>query len=144
MRGVTADRGSTLLLFPVGILIVMVLSAIAVDLSMVHSGQRDLARVVHAAANDAASDLDVAELRRSGEITIDLVAARRTVSDRLRTASIAVDDIRSVRVEAGPRPRSLRVRVDASVRHLFGRAVPGVADAELVHVDVVAELGIAP
>ncbi len=134
------DRGSTLLLFPAGVLIVMMLSAIAVDLSMIHSGQRDLQRVVHSAADDAASDIDIDLLRRTGQISIDLEAARRSVTNRLRTVPAAVDSVTSIRVDAGPRPNTLRVTVVATIRHVFGRAVPGVPETETVRTTVVSEI----
>jgi len=134
------DGGSTLLLFPAGVLVIMMLSAVAVDLSMVHSGQRDLQRVVHSAADDAASDIDIDLLRDTGEISIDLEAARRTVTERLRSSSVAVDHIDTIRVEAGPRPNTLRVSVAATVRHVFGRAVPGVPELERVHATVISEI----
>ena len=137
------DRASTLLLFPVGILMVMMLSAIAVDLSMVHSGQRDLQRVVHSAADDAASDIDIDLLRRTGQLSIDVDAARRTVVERLRTSSVAVDSIDSIRVDPGPRPNTLRVTVEATVLHIFGRAVPGVPESEHVSTTVISEIGVA-
>ncbi len=137
------DRGSTLLLFPVGVLVVMMLSAIAVDLSMVHSGQRDLQRVVHSAADDAASDIDIEHLRQTGEISIDLTAARRTVVDRVRGSNMAVDQIGAIRVEVGPRPNTLRVTVEATVRHIFGQAVPGAPEREQVSTSVISEISVA-
>ena len=51
----SVERGSSLLLFPAGVLIVMVLAAMAVDTSIAFMGQRELANATAAAANDAAA-----------------------------------------------------------------------------------------
>ena len=70
--GERPERGSTLLLFPAAILVVMALSAIAVDLSVQHGAQRDLRRVVHAAADDAAASIDLDLLRETTKVDFEL------------------------------------------------------------------------
>ena len=47
------DRGSTLMLVPAGLLVVLVMASIAVDMSLVHLRQRQAVDVASGAANDA-------------------------------------------------------------------------------------------
>ena len=70
-RSASHQRGSVMFLYPVGFLIVILLGAIAVDLSNVWLQQRQLADAADAAANDAATyGIAPADLR-AGERTAD-------------------------------------------------------------------------
>jgi hypothetical protein len=135
------DRGSTLLLFPAGVLVVMLLSAIAVDMSQLHTAQVDLETAVQSAADDAASMIDIDALRSTGQVSIDLEAARRTVADDLATASLTGSP-GVVSVELGPRPDTLVVVATRHVRRLFGSAIPGVARTVTVQTHVTAEIRV--
>ena len=67
-----SERGSSLLLFPAAVLIVMVLAAMAVDTSIAFMGQRELANATAAAANDAASQaVDNAAFYQQDRIELD-------------------------------------------------------------------------
>lgn len=65
------DRGSALLLFPVGVVIVFVLAAMAVDLSAAFLAQRELHDATAAAAADAATALGRADFYDNGRVSLD-------------------------------------------------------------------------
>ncbi|HKY14891.1 MAG TPA: pilus assembly protein TadG-related protein [Microthrixaceae bacterium] len=138
----TVERGSTLLLFPAGILVVMLLSAIAVDLTVVHTARRELQRAVNAATDDAAALLDLDRLYSDGAIAIDLADARRSVEADL--AALPGIRVVSTSVVAGPEADRIEVRVVGEVDHIFGRALPGVPATERVVASVAAVLKVRP
>ena len=81
------DRGSVLLLFPAGVLVVLLLGAIAVDASIAFLGQREIANAVAAAANDAATaSLSDAAFYGSGDIALDQARATDLAEARVRGA----------------------------------------------------------
>ncbi len=74
------QRGSVLFLYPVGLLIVLLLGAIAVDLGNVWLQQRRLVDATDSAANDAVTyGLDQDRLRRDGELALDPARVREAV-----------------------------------------------------------------
>lgn len=119
------DRGTTLLLFPAAVLVLMVLAAIAVDLSLVHVARRELVRVCSHAADDAASVIDQDALRRGEPLTVDLEAARRVVRAELAAADLPGRLVGPVRVERGPAPTSVVVEATLEVDRIFA---PGFGD----------------
>jgi hypothetical protein len=135
------DRASTLLLFPAAVLVVMLLSAIAVDMTQLHTAQIDLDDAVHTAADDGASMIDIDLLRSTGAVAIDLDAARRTIVADLDDASLTGAPGR-VTVTAGPRPGTLRVIATRRVRRLFGSVVPGLDPTITVSATVIAEIRV--
>jgi hypothetical protein len=66
------DRGSVLILMPAAVLIVLLLGAIAVDLTVVHLRQRAAVSAAASAANDAVTyGLDQSALRRGQGYHLD-------------------------------------------------------------------------
>jgi hypothetical protein len=128
------ERGTTLLLFPAAVLVLMVLGSIAVDLGAVYTARRSLIREVGAIADDAAGHLDVAALRRGEPPSIDLAAARRSALADLAATDLPGEPVGPPVVEAGPTPDTVVVEVTRDVPHLFGRAVPGVPRTERIVV----------
>ncbi len=83
----TSERGSSLLLFPAGVLIVLVLAAMAVDTSIAFMGQRELANATAAAANDAASQaVDNSAFYQQDRIQLDPVAVESLAVAKVRAA----------------------------------------------------------
>ncbi|MEW6154271.1 MAG: hypothetical protein AB1673_09835 [Actinomycetota bacterium] len=132
------ERGSVLLLFPAGVMIVIVLAAVAVDSSIAFLGEREVAAAVAAAANDAATEAladDAFYGRGTVELHDDEVA--RVAEARVR-ASLDPGRYRSLQVRAevvrppGGCTWSLRVEASAWVRYLFAPALPGGPDDALV------------
>lgn len=127
---VNGERGSALLLVPAGIFIVLVLGAIAVDLSLVHLARQDAADVAAAIADDtvtAALDQDAA--RNRGEYRVDERLVGR-VADEVLRARGAED--RVVDVQTGVDGDTVTVEVTERVRYVFARGVPGAADGTTV------------
>ena len=80
------ERGSVLALVPAGLLVLVLLAAIAVDSSVAYLGRRELAAAADAAANDAVTyGLDEARFRETGKFALD--SAR--VEEAVRRALIA-------------------------------------------------------
>lgn len=133
LRG-AGQRGSVLLLFPVGVLAVLVLAAVAVDSAVAFLGERELAGAVSAAANDAATDaLSEGAFYGRGSIELDDAEVARVAENRVRT-SMDTGRYRNLSVRAwvvragGGCSWSLRVEASATVDYLFARVVPGAAD----------------
>lgn len=140
LRRLRGSRGSALMLMPAAVLIMFVLGAIAVDLTALRVGQRDLQAALTDAANDAAAGaLDESLLRAGGGYHIDRSAAwaiamsvldiRGALRDVADGPYIVVEDDGSVTVSASRR-----------VPHIFGRALPGVPHHEIVRATATARL----
>lgn len=135
-------RGSVLFLFPVGLVIVILLGAIAVDLGNVWLQQRRLADAADSAANDAVTyGVDQGVLRTTGELVLDPARVRRAVDRSVRahelpdsTASAAV----TIGANADGDP-TIEVRIRGDAPLIFGRivrsgsvAISAVGVAEIV------------
>lgn len=120
------ERGSVLVLMPAAVLIVLVLAAIAVDLSLVHLGRREALAAAEAAANDAVTaGLDEQALRAGRGYTLDPTRVDRTVTASLAAHGV-VERLRHrpvVRIDGTTVSVQLTLRVD----YVFARALPGVA-----------------
>ena len=121
----TGDAGSSLLLYPAAIMVVLVLGAIAVDLSAVHLAKRQVLDLAASAANDAVTaGLDQATFRSTGEYVIDPVlaaeAAARTVAANDPDGSTTI-----VAVVAGPGPGQVTVELSTPATQVFAKALPG-------------------
>lgn len=135
-----SERGSALMLMPAAVLIMFVLGAIAVDLTALRVGQRDLQAALTDAANDAvAGALDESLLRAGGGYHLDRSAAwviamgvletRGALRDVVDGPHLTVEDDGSVTITAARR-----------VPHIFGRALPGVPHHEVVRATATARL----
>lgn len=122
-----SERGSVLLLFPAAVLVLLVLAAITVDFSIAFLGERELANAADAAANDAASTIDVTWYRATGEVIVDCERAAEVVvssfearaPDWLQRGDVRLDECAGDRV---------RVEASGTVRLIFSRALPGARD----------------
>lgn len=135
-----SERGSALMLMPAAVLIMFVLGAIAVDLTAIRVGQRDLQAALTDAANDAvAGALDESLLRAGGGYHLDRSSAwmiamgvldtRGALGDVVDGPHLTVEDDGSVTITAARR-----------VPHIFGRALPGVPHHEVVRATATARL----
>lgn len=119
------DRGSSLLLFPAAVLIVLVLGAIAVDLSAVHLAKRQVLDLAASAANDAVTaGLDQGRFRATGEYVIDPDLAAIAV-DRAVTANEPDGRTTVLSVVVGPGPGQVTVELSAPADPVFAPALPG-------------------
>jgi hypothetical protein len=131
------------MLFPVGILAVLVMAAVAVDATVAFLGERELAGAVSAAANDAAAEaVSNRAFYRGGNVELDdrevervAVARVRELVDGNRHRGLAVS-ARVQRPRSGGCAWSLHVEASAWLRYVFAPAVPGGSDE--ARVDAVA------
>jgi hypothetical protein len=121
------DRGTILLLFPAGMLIMFLLGAVVIDVGLTQVRARQLEAVAASAANDSLAALDISALRRGEGVVIHPAEARFHVE-----ASIA----------AGPLPAATVEHVDVALDSQ-GRTVISVTlslEVELVMAPGVGDL----
>ena len=119
----SGERGSSLMLFPAAVLVLIVLGALAVDTSIAFLGERELANITAAAANDIAS-VAVAEeaYYREGRYELDVdrvLGLARAANDdapaylRITCTEVEVDGTR------------VRVLMQATADLVFAKGLPG-------------------
>lgn len=131
------DRGTVLMLMPAGILIVLLLGAIAFDLSLLFLRQRQASSVVGDVANDLATQaVDEAAFRATGDYQLDPDRA-----DSLGRALLAQSDIAPEVVDIEIEllgAETVRVTVIVRVDYVFAKAIPGTADGSEVRATATA------
>ena len=141
-RGRRCERGTALLLVPVGVLIVALLASITIDSAVAFVAQREAAATASSLANDLLTlAVDEAALRRHGVYRLDPSRlqhlrgwAERNTSDRL-SAVLAPGSI-SVTVSASG-PAAVRVSVSGSARRIIG-LIGNVGGARTRHIEAQA------
>ncbi len=126
------EGGSTLLLFPAAVLIVVALAAMTVDSAIAFMAQRELMNATAAAANDAATEaLSDRSFYEDNRIELSAAAVEAIAVDRVFAV---VDTARhhglAVSAEAVPPAGTgcawtVRVAASSRVDELFGKALPG-------------------
>jgi Flp pilus assembly protein TadG len=139
------QRGSTLLLFPAAMLIMVALAAVTVDSAIAFMAQRQLANATAAAANDAATEaLSDRSFYEQNRVELSQSAVESIAVDRVLAL---VDSARhhglSVTAEASPPAGAgcswtVRVRASSRVDELFGKAMPGSSGTVAVHAESTA------
>ena len=132
LRRPERERGSTLLLFPAALLIMVALAAMTVDSAIAFMAQRELMNATAAAANDAATEaLSDRSFYEDNRIELSAAAVEAIAVDRVFAL---VDSARhhglTVTAEAVPPGGSgcawtVRVAASSTVDELFGKAMPG-------------------
>ena len=129
------EAGSVLMLMPAGVLIVLLLGAIAVDAAVVFLGERELADLTAAAANDAATAALAPEaFYRCGTLRLDAGAARDvavTVATSRASDSVALTALDVTVDNAGAAP-TVSVAATGTVDLVFTPAVPGTDRSRVV------------
>ena len=138
--GARDDRATTLLLYPAAFMVIVVLSAIAVDLSTVPLARREVLRAASQAADDGAAMLDDEAVRRGDFTVIDLDRATAVVRAEMAAQRLPGDLVGPPTVEPGPRPTTISVTATIRVDHLFAAAIPGAPDSETITVEVIGEV----
>ncbi len=128
-RRLIRDTGSALMLVPAGMLVMLIVAAIAVDLSAVHLAQRGLLDAAADAANDAAAAIDEASVRDSGDHRIDADRARRFATESVLAQRIPGLDVGASRVDVDPVAGTVTVELVRTVDRIFARAIPGAAES---------------
>lgn len=126
------------MLVPAAVLVLLILSAIAIDSAIVFLAQRRLAAACLDAANDAATEAlnqDALNGHQGSVLAIDQAAAQgigAAAADRIVDHRFVTDATCTATV--GP-PEAVRMRGTATVRLLFAPAVPGHHVTQTVHAD---------
>lgn len=122
------DRGSALMLVPAGVLVLIVLGAIAIDSAVVMLAQRDLQNRAAAIANDAATiSLDDGVFYGDGEVRLSPERARTYASASFATRN-KPDHYRDWGADVRTTDRSVHVHAWADVTYVFLKALPGMPD----------------
>lgn len=140
--GRRSERGSTLLLFPAAILIMVALAAMAVDSAIAFLAQRQLVNATAAAANDAATQaLSDSSFYEYNRIDLSSSAVEEIAVDRVfQLVDTARHHGLTVTAEAIPPTAAgcawtVRVRASSRVDELFGKALPGSSGQVAVHAE---------
>jgi hypothetical protein len=135
------EAGTILLMVPAGLLVIIMLGAMAFDLSLSYAGERRIADLASSWANDALAELNFAEFyAQDGDLTdgesvqqkvaIDQVRARASVNRSL--ASMDEPGLLNLAVVVSfPDELTIEVVVSADVPLLFLDAVPGVHSRQI-------------
>jgi hypothetical protein len=141
-RAGQAERGSVLMLMPAAFLILLVLGAIAVDLTAIRVGQRSLLDSATDAANDAVTvGLDEEVYRNGGGYALDPQRVRASVYAVLYAKGI-LSHLTAQPIIVIHADRSVTVVLQSEVDHIFARALPGGSDPVPVHAEATARVAI--
>lgn len=140
-----SERGGVLLLFPAAVLVVVVLAAVAVASSIAFLGERELANVTAAAANDAAGRaVSDGAFYTYDSIELDPAAVERVAVGRV-LASLDTGRHHDLVIDARARPPAspgcawtVRVTASSRVSYIFSGAVPGGPDSVAVEATTVS------
>jgi hypothetical protein len=102
------------------VLILVILAAIAIDLSALSMAQRSLQDTVEAAADDAASMVDENTLRSSGEVILLPERAERVGEGAVEAASLPGPLTAPVEVAIDPGATGVTVTASVLVSPIFG------------------------
>ena len=114
------ERGSTLLIYPAAVMVLLLLAAIAIDLSALHLARRELIAATSRAADDGAAMIDRAEARRTGATRTDSAAAERVVRDELAVADLPGRLVGQPTVAVSPGTNTVTVTASLEVEPIFG------------------------
>jgi Flp pilus assembly protein TadG len=138
-----SERGSTLLLFPAGVLIMVALAAMTVDSAIGFLAQRQLMNATAAAANDAATQaLSDRAFYQDNRLELTPAAVEAVAVDRVfdlvdqgRHHGLAVT---AAATRTGGCAWTVTVRASSRVDELFGKAMPGSSGQVAVHAESTA------
>ncbi|MBV9662271.1 MAG: hypothetical protein JO337_14055 [Acidimicrobiales bacterium] len=123
LRGRDAG-GSVLVLVPSGFLVLILLSALAVDSAVAYLAQQRLHDALTAAANDAvAAGLDNGTFYAGGALTLDPATVQRAVCQTIDAQRAS--GLQQLKVAVAISGLSIQVSGSATVSAVFGRALPG-------------------
>jgi hypothetical protein len=125
------------MLMPAGVLVVLLLGAMAFDLSVVFLRQRQASSLAVDVANDLATAALDEEALRSGEgFRLDPERADDLALDLVAASDLA-EHVRDLEVTVTA-PDVVEVRVVLAVEYVFARAIPGTSDGTTVEAAATA------
>ena len=125
------------MLMPAAVLVVLVLGAIAVDLSAVHLAERELLDLASSMANDAVTAGLPPEAIRGGSHRLDEGRVRDALVRTLDAQGHGDEVVVALDVGTGA-PATLTVTLRRPVEHLFAKAIPGADDTTTVRATATA------
>jgi hypothetical protein len=131
------------MLMPAAVLVVIVLGAIAVDLSAIYIGQRDLVAGAQAAANDAAAygiSEEAFYTSSGGEIRYDEGRVRTAVNRAISARGITPTSGPSISYETTADGMRVVVSFTDDVPYIFAKAIPGTPGTSSVRAEASALL----
>lgn len=127
----SGERASVLMLMPAGVLVVLLLGAIALDLSLVFLRQRQASSVATDVANDLATEaLDVEAFRGGGDFRLDPRRAEELGAGLVAASDLGPDVVEVEVTVTGP--EAVEVTVVVAVEYIFAKAIPGASDGTTV------------
>ncbi len=121
------ERGQTLLLAPIGLIIVVFLGGVTLEVGAMHLRQRQLDDLADSIANDAATvGFDIDAFRSTGELSIDAGAANSVVDTSIAISNLPEARSSGVRVIPGPEPAATIV-LTYTHEFILGRAILGAS-----------------
>ena len=125
----SSERGSALMLMPAAVLVMLMLSAIAVDSAVVFLAHRRLTAITSAAANDLAvtalpSQANTGQLTPSNEEVSSQLGA---VISRQTSNGLS-----NLRCHAAASASRVTVGCEATIHYIFASAIPGARHATVV------------
>ncbi len=143
-RRLRGHQGSVLILMPAAMLIVLLLGAIAVDLTIVHLRQQQAIEAAASAANDAVTGgLDQTALRAGHGYHLDPAQVDAAV-DRSIDAQGLADQLAAPPQITEPTANSITVVLTLRAEYLFARALPGTPHSTTVRGTATATVQTAP
>jgi uncharacterized membrane protein len=116
------EDGSTLILMPAAVLVLLALAAIAVDSAAIYLGQRRVADLAAGLANDAVAAVTEAAFYEEGEVRVQ--ASRAAARQQQLLAGLTEDGaFRDVRCDVQPAGDAATASCVARVEPIFGRAL---------------------
>lgn len=121
------DRGQTLLLAPIGLIIVVFLGGATLEVGAMHLRQRQLDDLADSIANDAATvGFDIESFRETGELSIDVGAANSVVGTSIAISNLPEAQSSGVVVVPGAEP-SATIVLTYTHEFILGRAILGAS-----------------
>jgi len=113
------ESGTALLLYPAGVLVLLLFGAMAIDLAAIRDQRTELSNLARTAADDAAAAVDIQRLRQGDPLVIDLDVARQFVAIDLENQRMGGAQIRVDSIHAGADPGTVVVELSATVPHII-------------------------
>lgn len=120
------------LLAPAGVLVLVVLGAIAVDLALVQGAQRRLVDLAGTVATDAIGQVDVEGALGTGRLAVDTAAAQRHANRSSAAVGASDSRLRDVGCVVSVGDVEVTVTCRAEVDAIIGRGIPGAPSSRTI------------
>jgi Flp pilus assembly protein TadG len=119
-----SERGSVLILIPAGLLVLVILAALAVDTAVYYLGQQQLHDALTAAANDSVTaGLNNRAFYGNGQVALDPASVDAVACNSI--AAQNVSGLHHLQVSVALEGDAVHLVGQADVDAVFGKAIPG-------------------